>query len=92
MGLNSHDADGLRDTCIIDQNVHGAKILDYLLRHTFALIFFCYVAHVTPMHVSDGSGNPLRLLPLKVQERYGSPMFRKKLRSSQSDALLCCGT
>ena len=86
--MNGHDADGLRDACIIDQNVHGAKILDYLLRHAFALIFFGHVAHVAAMGVSDGGGNPLRLLPFKVQERHGSPMFRKKLRRSQSDTLL----
>ena len=88
MGFNAHDADGLRDACIIDQDVHGAKILDYLLRHTFALIFFRYVADVAAMGVSDCGGDPLWLLPFKVQERHGSPMFRKKLRSSQSDTLL----
>ena len=88
MGFNAHDADGLRDACIIDQNVHGAKILDYLLRHSFALIFLGHVAHVAAMDVSDCGCNPLRFLSFKVQERDGSPMFRKKLRSSQSDALL----
>ena len=66
----------------------AAKILDYLLRHAFALIFFSHVTHVTTMGVSDGGCDPLRFLPFKVQERHGSPMFRKKLRSGQSDTLL----
>ena len=40
------------------------------------------------MGVSDCGGDPLRFLPFKVQERDGSPMFRKKLRRRQSDTLL----
>jgi hypothetical protein len=86
--LNAHNADGLRNACIIDQNVHGAKILNDLLRHTLALIFVSHIANVTTMGVSDCGGDPLRLLSFKVQERDGSPMFRKKLRRRQSDTLL----
>ena len=63
--------------CIIDQDVHGAKILNDSLRHTFALIFFSHIAHVATMDVSDSGGSPLRLPPFKVQESHGSPMLCK---------------
>ena len=72
----------------LDQDIHAAEILDYLLGDIITLIFLRYVADVAAVGASDAGRDALRLLSFKVQEGDGSAVFRKHLGGRQSDTLL----
>jgi hypothetical protein len=82
-----HNTDRLCDACIVNQNVHAAKIFDDLSRHAFALIFFGHVAHVTTMPLSNRGCDLRRGLTFQIQNSHGSSVLGKKLRCGQSNSL-----